>query len=239
MSMFSLPEELMADVKKFEAMTDEMTAMLPPEMASAVNLFVHPFAGAAAASAVGFGLASQGFGLWLGTVSAMLESSQRLFSPVPGEFAGDIRSFESKPRSPSTKARSATKTLIEDAQSTALEIAGVAVDGAGTTARPEPVIPAVADASAGLLPEDFRQPRSMPKPKKADDLKAISGIGPKLETVLNGLGVWTYAQIAAWTKEEIAWVDDYLSFKGRIGRDDWIGQAGKLAGKPGGGKRKA
>ena len=83
----------------------------------------------------------------------------------------------------------------------------------------------------GTAPEDFRQPKSMPKPKKADDLKAISGIGPKLEKVLNGLGVWTYAQIAAWTKEEIAWVDDYLSFKGRIGRDDWIGQAVKLSGK--------
>ena len=71
----------------------------------------------------------------------------------------------------------------------------------------------------------------MPTPKKADDLKAISGIGPKLEKVLNELGVWTYAQIAAWTREEIAWVDDYLSFKGRIGRDDWIGQAVKLSGK--------
>ena len=41
MSMFSLPEELMPDVKKFERMTEEMTAMLPREMASAVNLFIH------------------------------------------------------------------------------------------------------------------------------------------------------------------------------------------------------
>ena len=82
-----------------------------------------------------------------------------------------------------------------------------------------------------MLPEDFRQPKSMPKPTKVDDLKAISGVGPKLEKVLNGLGVWTFAQIAAWTTEEIAWVDDYLSFKGRIGRDDWIGQAVKLSGK--------
>jgi NADH-quinone oxidoreductase subunit E len=47
MSMFSLPEELMPDVKKFEAMTSEMTALLPREMAGAVNLFVHPFASVA------------------------------------------------------------------------------------------------------------------------------------------------------------------------------------------------
>jgi NADH-quinone oxidoreductase subunit E len=228
MSMFSLPEELMPDVKKFERMTGEMTAMLPREMASAVNLFVHPFAGVAAASAVGIGLASHGFGLWLGAVSAMTEASQRMFSPLYDEFAGDVRSFEAKPRSPATKAKSAAKVLIEDARSTALEIAGsVDASGAAVASKAEPVAPAV----GGLLPEDFRQPKSMVKPKKVDDLKVISGIGPKLEKVLNGLGVWTYAQIAGWSREEIAWVDDYLSFKGRIGRDGWIGQAAKLSGK--------
>lgn len=236
MSMFSLPEELMPDVKKFETMTSGMTAMLPREMASAVNLFVHPFAGAAAVSAVGIGLASHSFGLWFGAVSAMAEASQRMFSPLYDEFAGDIRSFETKPRSPATKAKSTAKVLIEDVRSTALEIAGTADTAASTVAgKAEPVIPA--GPSAGLLPEDFRQPKAIAKPKKVDDLKAISGIGPKLEAVLNGLGVWTYAQVATWTKEEIAWVDDYLSFKGRIGRDDWIGQAAKLAGRQGRGKR--
>ena len=49
--------------------------------------------------------------------------------------------------------------------------------------------------------------------------------------MLNGLGIWTYAQIAGWSREEIAWVDDYLRFKGRIGRDGWLEQAVKLAKK--------
>jgi NADH-quinone oxidoreductase subunit E len=84
---------------------------------------------------------------------------------------------------------------------------------------------------ADLMPEDFRQPKAIAKPKKPDDLKLISGVGPKLETVLNGLGVWTYGQIAELKREEIAWLDDYLGFKGRIGRDDWIGQAAELAKK--------
>jgi NADH-quinone oxidoreductase subunit E len=237
MSMFSLPEELMPDVKKFERMTEEMTAMLPSELASAANLFAHPFAGMAAASAVGIGLASQGFGLWLGTVSAFAEASQRMFAPLYDEFGGDVISFEAKPRSPATKAKSTAKVLIEDVRSTALEIAGADADGSAAPAKTEPAVPAGADLSTALQPEDFRQPTSLTKPKKPDDLKSISGIGPKLETVLNGLGVWTYRQIAEWTNEEIAWVDDYLSFKGRIGRDDWIGQAAKLAGKPGRGKR--
>ncbi|MEW9836951.1 NADH-ubiquinone dehydrogenase [Mesorhizobium marinum] len=226
MSMFSLPEELMPDVKKFETMTDEMTVVLPREMAAAFNLFVHPFAGAAAASAVGIGLASQGFGAWMGAMTAFAEASQRAFSTGLPE-AGQAQRPATRTRSSATKARTTARTLIEEAHSTALEIAGAADAIAPSAAEPE----ASPGSAADLLPEDFRQPKAIAKPRKADDLKAISGIGPKLEQVLNGLGVWTYAQIAAWSAEEIAWVDDYLSFKGRIGRDDWIGQAAKLAGR--------
>jgi NADH-quinone oxidoreductase subunit E len=88
---------------------------------------------------------------------------------------------------------------------------------------------APAAAPVALMPEDFRRPKSMAKPAAPDDLKAIDGVGPKLEKVLNGLGVWTYRQIAGWTAEEIAWVDDYLAFKGRIERDGWTAQAARLA----------
>jgi len=66
---------------------------------------------------------------------------------------------------------------------------------------------------------------------KADDLKLISGVGPKLETTLNNLGFWHFSQIAKWTKKDITIVDDELSFKGRIERDNWVKQAKKLAGK--------
>ena len=61
-----------------------------------------------------------------------------------------------------------------------------------------------------------------------DDLKAITGIGPKLEQTLNSLGVFHYWQIAQWSEEDIAEVDERLSFKGRIERDDWVQQAKKL-----------
>mgnify|MGYP002621725517 CR=1 FL=1 len=74
------------------------------------------------------------------------------------------------------------------------------------------------------------QPAAIARPARPDDLKAISGIGPKLEKTLNGLGIWTYAQIAALGTAEIAWLDEKLGFAGRIGRDDWTGQAGRLAG---------
>ena len=63
----------------------------------------------------------------------------------------------------------------------------------------------------------------------ADDLKKISGVGPVLEKKLNGLGITTYAQIAAFTADDIAKVDEALSFKGRIERDNWLQQAADLA----------
>ncbi len=63
----------------------------------------------------------------------------------------------------------------------------------------------------------------------ADDLKIISGVGPKLEGVLNDLGFYHFDQIAAWTPEQVAWVDARLKFKGRIERDNWIAQAAELA----------
>ena len=78
---------------------------------------------------------------------------------------------------------------------------------------------------SAIMPEDFRQPKSIDKPDEPDDLKAISGVGPRLEKVLNGLGVWTFDQVAAWSPEEIAWVDDYLGLSGRIARDGWAAQA--------------
>ncbi len=64
---------------------------------------------------------------------------------------------------------------------------------------------------------------------EADDLKKISGVGPKLEGVLNEIGVFHFWQIAEWGAEEIEYMDDRLSFKGRIERDDWIKQAGEFA----------
>jgi peptide/nickel transport system ATP-binding protein len=73
-------------------------------------------------------------------------------------------------------------------------------------------------------------PQRLKKPQgKADDLKLISGVGPKLEQTLNKLGFWHFSQIASWKKSDISIVDDELSFKGRIERDDWVKQAKALA----------
>lgn len=70
---------------------------------------------------------------------------------------------------------------------------------------------------------------SGPTDGKADELHLISGVGPKLEELLHGLGIYHFDQIANWTQAEIDWVDDYLQFSGRIERDNWIEQAKVLA----------
>ena len=54
-------------------------------------------------------------------------------------------------------------------------------------------------------------------------------MGPVIVKKLNDMGVTTFAQIAAWTKDDIADMDEKLNFKGRIERDDWLAQAKKLA----------
>jgi predicted flap endonuclease-1-like 5' DNA nuclease len=65
---------------------------------------------------------------------------------------------------------------------------------------------------------------------KADDLMQLKGVGPKLNTLLNSLGVSRFDQIAAWAAKEIGIVDGHLgSFKGRIVRDEWVEQADLLA----------
>ncbi len=63
---------------------------------------------------------------------------------------------------------------------------------------------------------------------EADDLKKISGVGPVLEQKLNELGIYHFEQIANFSVTDISAIDEALSFKGRIERDDWLEQASTL-----------
>lgn len=84
----------------------------------------------------------------------------------------------------------------------------------------------VAETASARAPELLSAPRG----GNGDDLKKIKGVGPKLEQELNARGVWHYDQIAAWSPGEVAWADEHLvRFKGRVSRDDWVGQAKLLA----------
>ncbi len=63
----------------------------------------------------------------------------------------------------------------------------------------------------------------------ADDLKKISGIGPKMEEILNSIGIFSFLQVSKMTKKEYDLLDSITgSFPGRAERDDWSGQAKNL-----------
>jgi len=86
---------------------------------------------------------------------------------------------------------------------------------------------AAVDAPAAEAPK-------IAKTKKAaklegDDLSLISGVGPVIVGKLNDAGITTFAQIAAWTDADVEEIEEKLSFKGRVGREDWIAQAQDLA----------
>lgn len=275
MSMFSFPTEMNMNemMKPMSAMTDWTKAQ---EM-NVSPLMVYPLGAAAAATAVGFGMAGQMAGMMMGAMQGAMQSQTSLLgahpdlswimptlaedlapeeteeTPVPEEAApADAKSAEivefnaapapekakaapakakaapAKAKAPSSSSP-AKKTVAKKTTEAAVEKlksdADVAV--AATTETPEEA--ASATTASELAPEDYRRPAEMEKPETPDDLKLISGIGPKLEQVLNGLGVFTFSQIAAWKPEEAAWVDDYLQFGGRVERDSWISQAGELA----------
>jgi len=92
-------------------------------------------------------------------------------------------------------------------------------------AKKSAALKAEAPSPAEAEPELLKAARA----GKADDLKLLKGVGPKLEQTLNDLGFFHFDQIAKWTDAEIAWVDTRLKFKGRIERDGWIEQAKSLA----------
>lgn len=61
---------------------------------------------------------------------------------------------------------------------------------------------------------------------EADDLKDIIGVGPFLERKLHSLGIYTFRQVANFSKEDVHKVNEIIEFfPGRIERDNWVGQS--------------
>ncbi|WP_136657016.1 NADH-quinone oxidoreductase subunit NuoE [Nitratireductor sp. XY-223] len=94
---------------------------------------------------------------------------------------------------------------------------------------PAPASVAKAAPAAPGEPGEGTQPAAMEEPEEKDDLKMLSGVGSKIETLLHSIGIYKFEQIAGWKEEERAWVDGFLKFKGRIEREEWVKQADALA----------
>ncbi|MDO9415926.1 NADH-quinone oxidoreductase subunit E [Pararhizobium sp.] len=147
-----------------------------------------------------------------------------------------------RPKTDAAETNPAVKTPVTaKAQSAAnAKIKGETAEAAGTPASvaavqqpadAEPVTAAALVSPVAVKPslEDKNRPAGIEKPATPDNLELISGVGPKIGGILNGLGIYTFVQVAGWKKAERDWVDGYLNFKGRIDRDDWVKQAEALA----------
>ncbi|MBX4971737.1 5' DNA nuclease [Rhizobium binae] len=189
-------------------------------------LMAHPAAAFAAATAIGFGLSTQMAGAFFGAFQSALETTGKLAAALddtpPEEPAPEvhIRPENIRPAVEAFTKPGAEKPAAEKKTGPRLTVvkptsAPIQAGEPASASRPKPVVKAKPAARAA----------------KADDLKLIAGIGPKLEQVLNAKGVRSFAEIAAWSDEDIARLDAELGFNGRIGRDDWTGQAKTLAGR--------
>lgn len=108
------------------------------------------------------------------------------------------------------------------------EYRDVLSEGAAPAARNSALIDA--PPAAAIVPPPVLA-EAPPPSDEGDDLTRIKGLGPKISTALRALGVTRYAEIAAWTEEDIARIDAQLgAFAGRATRDNWIEQAKLLAG---------
>ena len=97
-------------------------------------------------------------------------------------------------------------------------------------AEAQRAIAAAATPSADPARADAAPPERLAAPDgPADDLKRIAGIGPGIEEKLNQIGIFHFRQVAALSEENIAWLDQRLRLRGRLERQDWIGQARALA----------
>lgn len=85
-------------------------------------------------------------------------------------------------------------------------------------------------SDAGTDDELPEAPQAKDKPDgDADDLTLITGIGPRIQRILNDFGVWHFSQVADWSPANEAWVDRELNLAGRVSREGWVHQARELA----------
>ena len=110
--------------------------------------------------------------------------------------------------------------------------AGSAPDVVAAPAKPKKAAAPKAEAPKAEAKKAEPKKEAAPKAEAAagaDDLKKLSGVGPALEKKLLAAGITSFAEIAAWTEDDIAKFDEELSFKGRIEREGWVEQAKAFA----------
>lgn len=108
---------------------------------------------------------------------------------------------------------------------TELEITGIGGKTAGAAK------PAKSAAKTGDSGRKTAKTTGKPTSAADDDLTRLNGVGAVLAEKLQKGGITSLTQIAGWSEEDVARIDEELELKGRIQRDDWVGQARELTGQ--------
>ncbi len=147
-------------------------------------------------------------------VGAPLVDGAAVQAEVVDQVKGDkVITFVKRRRKHSSK-----RTRGHRQQLTLVRVTSIVTEGAGETGVKAAVGTGSATGAEATAPVAETAVSS-------DDLKVLSGVGPALEKKLLAAGVTSFAQIAAWTEEDIAAFNEKLSFKGRIEREGWVDQA--------------
>jgi NADH-quinone oxidoreductase subunit E len=212
------------------------------------DLMTNPAAAMAAATAFGFGMAAQMGKLFLGSLQGAMDLTGQIARQLEEERkAAEAKTAaepEVKAEAPVVKAEPAPAPAKVKSEKQAAPKAKAATPAKPVVAKAEKPKP-VAKAKAAEKPVEAPKVKAKaepkvevatqaPKPKKAgakaDDLKKIDGIGPKVEQVLKGRGIARFQDIAAMDEKALIALDKELGLDGRVLRDDWAGQARRLAG---------
>jgi len=166
---------------------------------------------------------------------AIIEGRQSAATAVPEHLGEDayvevnekgevVASERPAPKAKATKKKAAKPAA---AGKPAGETAGKAAEQAAPEAVAEPKAePAAAAEQAGTA---AGEQEAAPAAKgDAEELTQLNGLGPVIAAKLEGIGVTSLSQIASWSEEQIAEIDEKLALKGRIEREEWVEQAKKL-----------
>ena len=165
------------------------------------------------------------------TVGAPLVDGASVFGEVEEQTRGDkiiIRKKRQRQTYRRTKGHRQHLTVVK--------ITGISADGkkpakkaAAKKAAPKAEAPAAEAAAPAAKPEVDSRGRIANLEGKPDNLKKISGVGPVLEKKLHEAGIYFFWQVAALKEDQIADLEEEMSFPGRITRDEWIKQAEEFA----------
>lgn len=194
---------------------------------------VPPTAALAAATIIGFGLSTQVAGTFFGALQGAMDVANRFAAEQGNAAAGPADDADgAKNNATPSHPNGAVDGAAAQHAGTMAEAPAQPMNGAAYVARTRRSGGKASTAKAQKIAASASASKvkdAAKKAVKANDLKRISGIGPKLEQLLNGLGIRAVEQIAAWSDDDVRRIDASLGIDGRIARDNWVEQAKALA----------